>query len=66
LLVPSGATLGLAFVIPAGTSITLFLGAALASVLHWLAPRWAARFLLSAAAGLVAGESLFGVVSVWF
>ena len=29
LLVPSGATVGLAFVIPAGTSITLFLGAAL-------------------------------------
>lgn len=66
LLVPSGATVGLAFVIPAGTSITLFLGAALASLLHWLAPRFAARFLLSAAAGLVAGESLFGVVSVWF
>jgi len=65
-LVPSGATVGLAFVIPAGTSITLFLGAALASLLHWLAPHWAARFLLSAAAGLVAGESLFGVVSVWF
>jgi uncharacterized oligopeptide transporter (OPT) family protein len=62
--VPSGATLGLAFVIPAGTSITLFLGAALASVLHLLAPRWSARFLLSAAAGLVAGESLFGVVAV--
>ncbi len=66
LLVPSGATVGLAFVIPAGTSITLFLGAALASLLHGLAPHWAARFLLSAAAGLVAGESLFGVVSVWF
>jgi len=66
LLVPSGATVGLAFVIPAGTSITLFLGALLASVLHWLAPRWAARFLLSLAAGLVAGESLYGVVSVWF
>jgi uncharacterized oligopeptide transporter (OPT) family protein len=66
LLVPSGSTVGLAFVIPAGTSITLFLGAATASVLHKLAPRWAARFLLSAAAGLVAGESLFGVVSVWF
>jgi uncharacterized oligopeptide transporter (OPT) family protein len=66
LLVPSGATVGLAFVIPAGTSMTLFLGAALASVLHWIAPRWAARFLLSAAAGLVAGESLFGVASVWF
>jgi len=66
LLVPSGATLGLAFVIPAGTSITLFLGAALASLLHWLAPRWASRFLLSAAAGLVAGESLYGVIAVLF
>jgi putative OPT family oligopeptide transporter len=66
LLVPSGATVGLAFIIPAGTSITLFLGAALASVLHWLAPRWAERFLLSAAAGLVAGESIYGVVAVWF
>jgi uncharacterized oligopeptide transporter (OPT) family protein len=66
LLVPSGATLGLAFVIPAGTSITLFLGAALASLLHWLAPGWSARFLLSAAAGLVAGESLYGVVAVLF
>jgi uncharacterized oligopeptide transporter (OPT) family protein len=66
LLVPSGATLGLAFVIPAGTSITLFLGAAIASVLHQLVPNWSSRFLLSAAAGLVAGESLYGVVAVWF
>ena len=66
LLIPSGATLGLAFVIPAGTSITLFLGAALAAVLHRLAPAWSARFLLSAAAGLVAGESLYGVIAVWF
>jgi len=65
LLVPSGATVGLAFVIPAGTSITLFLGALLASVLHRFVPHWSARFLLSAAAGLVAGESLYGVVSVW-
>jgi uncharacterized oligopeptide transporter (OPT) family protein len=66
LLVPSGSTVGLAFVIPAGTSITLFLGALLASVAHWLVPRWASRFLLSLAAGLVAGESLYGVASVWF
>jgi len=66
LLVPSGSTVGLAFVIPASTSIMLFLGAALASLLHWLVPHWAARFLLSAAAGLVAGESLYGVISVWF
>jgi putative OPT family oligopeptide transporter len=65
-LVPSGATVGLAFVIPASTSITLFLGAVLASLMHRLVPHWAARFLLSVAAGLVAGESLYGVVSVWF
>lgn len=65
LLLPSGATLGLAFVIPAGTSITLFLGALAASVLNRIAPTWAARFLLSLAAGLVAGESLYGVIAVW-
>ena len=66
ILVPSGATLGLAFVIPASTSITLFLGAAIAAGLYRLVPSWSARFLLSVAAGLVAGESLYGVVSVWF
>jgi uncharacterized oligopeptide transporter (OPT) family protein len=63
---PSGATLGLAFVIPASTSITLFVGALLAWLLHRFAPGWAARFLLSIAAGLVAGESLYGVAAVWF
>lgn len=66
LFVPSGASLGLAFVIPASTSLMLFAGAALASLAHRFAPEWAGRFLLSVAAGLVAGESLFGVVSVWF
>jgi len=64
-LLPSGATLGLAFVVPASTSITLFLGALLGAVVYRIAPGWAARFLLSAAAGLVAGESLYGVVAVW-
>jgi putative OPT family oligopeptide transporter len=64
--VPSGAALGLAFVIPASTSLMLFAGAGLAALAHRFAPGWAARFLLSVAAGLVAGESLFGVASVWF
>jgi uncharacterized oligopeptide transporter (OPT) family protein len=63
---PSGAAMGLAFVIPASTSLTLFVGALLASTLNRIAPRWSARFLLSIAAGLVAGESMFGVVSMWF
>jgi len=64
--VPSGAALGLAFVVPASTSLMLFAGAGLAALAHRFAPGWAARFLLSVAAGLVAGESLFGVASVWF
>lgn len=66
IFVPSGAALGLAFVIPASTSMMLFAGAGLAAIAHRFAPNWAARFLLSVAAGLVAGESLFGVASVWF
>jgi len=63
--IPSGATLGLAFVIPASTSITLFVGALLGALLLRIAPGWSVRFQLSIAAGLVAGESLFGVVAVW-
>lgn len=62
---PSGTTLGLAFVIPASVSITLFIGALLGVALHRLVPNWSTRFLISAAAGLVAGESLYGVIAVW-
>lgn len=58
---PSGGTLGLAFVIPASTSLTIAAGAVAAFALQRLAPRWSARFLIAAAAGLIAGESLFGV-----
>ena len=48
------------------TSLMLFAGAGLAAIAHKFVPKWAARFLLSVSAGLVAGESLFGVASVWF
>ena len=65
-LLPSGATVGLAFVIPASTSITLFLGALFGALLYRFVKHWAQRFLLSLAAGLVAGESLYGVIAVWF
>jgi uncharacterized oligopeptide transporter (OPT) family protein len=44
----------------------MVLGALLASILNRTAPRWSARYLLSLAVGLVAGESLFGVIVVWF
>ena len=60
-LVPSASALGLAFVIPASTSLGLFYGALLAFLLSRLFPRWSATYLVAAAAGLVAGESLMGV-----
>jgi uncharacterized oligopeptide transporter (OPT) family protein len=58
---PSAPALGLAFVIPAWTSISLFLGALGALVLARLVPLWAERRTVTLAAGLVAGESLVGV-----
>jgi uncharacterized oligopeptide transporter (OPT) family protein len=58
---PRASAMGLAFVIPASTSLGMFYGAALA----WLAgrryPRLAGGLLMVTAAGLVAGESLMGV-----
>lgn len=61
LFLPSASALGLAFVIPASTSLGLFYGALLAFALARLFPRWSAAYLIAAAAGLVAGESLMGV-----
>lgn len=58
---PSPVSFGLAFVIPAFNSISLFLGATLALIATRVAPQWARRFVLPIAAGLVAGESLAGV-----
>ncbi len=59
-LVPSPSALGLAFVIPASTSLGLFYGAALAVLLNRLT-RLRVPWIVAAAAGLVAGESLVGV-----
>ena len=59
---PSPASFGLAFIIPAWISITLFLGGAMAWALERRVPDWHRRFLMVLAAGLVAGESLAGVL----
>jgi uncharacterized oligopeptide transporter (OPT) family protein len=59
--VPSPASLGLAFVIPAYNAISMFLGAVLAAGVGRVAPHWSARFLVVLAAGLIAGESITGV-----
>lgn len=60
---PSGAAFGLAFVIPAWIAFGLFIGAAVAEALRIWRPNWAGRFVLAAAAGLVAGESLAGIAT---
>jgi putative OPT family oligopeptide transporter len=65
-LLPSAPALGLAFVIPAWNSISLFLGAVIAAVVTRAAPRVGERYILPVAAGLVAGESLMGIVTIAF
>lgn len=59
--VPSPASIGLAMVIPAFYSISMFLGGVVALVLSRVARSWSARFLIVIASGLIAGESLAGV-----
>lgn len=60
---PSPASLGLAFVIPAYTSTTMFAGALGALLLSKCFPQWSSRFVVTICAGLIAGESITGVVS---
>lgn len=58
--VPSPASLGLAFVIPASNSISMFIGATIALILGKTVPQWTTRFLVTICAGIIAGESLVG------
>jgi len=60
---PSAASLGLAFVIPASVSLTIFAGALAAWLFAALKPALAERFTLAAAAGMITGESLVGVAA---
>ena len=60
---PSVPAFGLAFVIPAWNAISLFIGALAAYLLTRYVPRWSDRFLIVAASGLIAGESLAGVAA---
>lgn len=54
--------LGLGFIVPAYHSVTFFVGGLTALLLARRYPRIHGRYLLLIAAGLVAGESLLGVV----
>jgi len=60
--VPSPSGLGLAMVIPGSNAIAMFLGAAVAEVLRRWRPAMAQRYVVPVSSGLIAGESLMGVV----
>lgn len=62
ILVPSAASLGFAFIIPASISLALFLGALAAWIVGLFAPDWRKKYVIVVAAGLVAGESIAGVL----
>jgi uncharacterized oligopeptide transporter (OPT) family protein len=58
---PNIPAFGLAMVIPASISITMFFGSLVGRLLERYRPGLAQRFLIAAASGLIAGESLAGV-----
>jgi uncharacterized oligopeptide transporter (OPT) family protein len=59
--IPSAAGFGLAIVIPGASSISLFIGAAVAEGLKRWRPRLAEAAVLPVGAGFIAGESLMGI-----
>ncbi len=59
---PNIPAFGLAMVIPASISMTMFLGSLVGRALERHVPSLAQRYLIAAASGLIAGESLAGVV----
>ena len=60
--VPSATGLGLAFVIPFFNSLSMFLGALIAWLLEKTKPDTAERYVIPVSAGLIAGESILGIV----
>lgn len=58
--IPSPSALGLAFVIPASNSISMFIGGCIALGASKFVPKWSERFWITLCAGVIAGESLTG------
>ncbi|MCE5244632.1 MAG: OPT family oligopeptide transporter [Syntrophobacteraceae bacterium] len=61
-LLPSPMGLGLAFVIPFWNTLSMFVGALLAWIIHRRARDIASKYTIPVASGLIAGESLMGVL----
>jgi putative OPT family oligopeptide transporter len=59
---PSPSGLGIAMVIPASNSLAMFIGAAVAEILRRKQPKMAESYTVPVASGLIAGESLMGIV----
>jgi len=59
--IPSASGLGLALVIPAWNSISMFLGALIALIWEKYQPKSAATYIIPVSSGIIAGESLMGV-----
>lgn len=59
---PSPSGIGIAMVIPASNCIAMFLGAAVAEVLRRKKPKLADDYVVPVSSGLIAGESLMGIL----
>jgi uncharacterized oligopeptide transporter (OPT) family protein len=62
--IPSAAGFGLAIVIPGASSISFFIGAAIAEALRRRKPRLAEATVLPVGSGFLAGESLMGIAII--
>jgi OPT family oligopeptide transporter len=60
--IPSATALGLAFVIPFFNSLSMFLGALIALIMEKKTPVLAEKYIISVSSGIIAGESLMGVM----
>jgi uncharacterized oligopeptide transporter (OPT) family protein len=60
--IPSASGLGIAMVIPGSNGIAMFAGALIAEILRRRARAFADRYVVPVSSGLIAGESLVGVL----
>lgn len=60
--VPSASGVGIAMVIPGSNAIAMFIGSAIAEVMRRKNPQAAERLVVPVSSGLIAGESLMGII----
>lgn len=60
--VPSASGIGIAMVIPGSNAVAMFIGSAIAEVTRRRNPQAAERLVVPVSSGLIAGESLMGII----